>query len=43
MTRKLVPMRRFLEDFEEGGEDPDTLYIDPDDIAEVEETETEEN
>jgi len=40
--RKLVPLKRFLEDFEEGGDDADTLFIDPEDVVEIEEEDDEE-
>ncbi len=42
MTRRLVPLRRIIEDVEEQGRDPDDLYADPDDIAELEEDEEQE-
>jgi len=37
MTRRLVPLRRLIQDSEEQGEDIDALYVDPDDIVELEE------
>ena len=37
MTRRLVPLRRIVEDTEGQGEDLDSLYVDPDDIVELEE------
>lgn len=40
--RKLVPLKRFLEDFEEGGDDSDTLFIDPEDVVEIEDDQEEE-
>ena len=42
MTRRLVPLKRAIEDAEERGENPDDLFIDPDDIVELEEVEEEE-
>ena len=35
--RKLVPLRRLLEDIEAEGLDPDQVFVDPDDIVELEE------
>ncbi len=34
MTRRLVPLRQLVED---EGLDPDNVYIDPDDLAELDE------
>jgi len=37
VTRRLVPLKRAIEEAEERGEDTDALFIDPDDIVELEE------
>lgn len=37
MTRRLVPLKKAIEDAEERGENLDDLFIDPDDIVELEE------
>ena len=36
MTRRLVPLQQIIDDVEEQGGDPSTLFADPDDIAELE-------
>jgi len=36
--RQLVPLRRLIED---EGLDPDNVYIDPEDVVEIEDDETE--
>ena len=41
MTRRLVPLRRIVREMEEQGEDPDVLFVDPDDVVEAEEDEDE--
>ena len=42
MTRRLVPLRRLIEDTEDQGDNPDALYVDPDDVVELEDDEQEE-
>ena len=37
MTRRLIPLKRAVKDAEERGEDLDDLFIDPDEIIELEE------
>jgi len=37
MTRRLVPLKRIVEEAEERGEDLDSLFIDRDDIVEIDE------
>ena len=37
MSRRLVTIRKIVEDAEERGEDLDTIYVDPDDIVEIDE------
>lgn len=37
MPRQLVSLRQLIKDTEEQGNDPDDLYIDPDDVVELEE------
>ena len=41
MTRRLVPLKKAIEEAEERGENLDDLYLDPEDIVELEETEAE--
>lgn len=42
MARRLVRVQRVIEEAEEGGYDPNQLYVDPDDILELEEKQEEE-
>ena len=37
MTRRLVPVKRMIEDAENQGLDLDELFVDPDDVVEIEE------
>ncbi|MFC1983154.1 hypothetical protein ACFLV5_05180 [Chloroflexota bacterium] len=41
MTRRLVPLRRIIEDIEDQGGDPDALFANPNDIAELSELDEE--
>jgi hypothetical protein len=36
VTRQLVSLQQLVRDLEEHGEDPDGLYLDPDDVVELE-------
>ena len=42
MTKRLVPLRRLIRDAEELGDDPESLYVNPDDVVELEEADEEE-
>jgi hypothetical protein len=41
MTRRLIPLKRAVKDAEERGDDLDDLFIDPDEIIELEESDEE--
>ena len=38
MSRKLISLRRMVQNMEDLGEDPDYVYIDPEDTVELEDT-----
>lgn len=42
MARKLVPVRRLIEDAQDAGLDLDQIFVDPDDLVEVEVDESDE-
>jgi hypothetical protein len=41
MTRRLVTLRQLIEDLEADGQDFDALYVDADEVAELEEDDDE--
>ena len=43
MTRRLVRVHRVIDEAEEDGLDPDQLFVDPDDVIELEEEQEEES
>ena len=42
MARRMISVRRIIDDLEAEGRDLEQLYIDPDDIVELDQTEDEE-
>jgi len=43
MPRQLVPLSQYVKEAQERGEDLHSLYIDPNDIAELDEDDTEDD
>ena len=41
MVRRLIPLQQLIDEAQDQGEDPDTLFVDPDDVCSVEDLEEE--